>query len=127
MRGERNPCYRKIYTEEERERISKQSFETGNPNYNRKHTEEERKRMSEANLGRHLSDEHKKKISERFKGKKKNTSVICVETGEVFNSIVEAAIAKDMYNNRTNISKVCQGKGNIAGGYHWKYYESSVS
>lgn len=70
MRGERNPCYRKIYTEEERERISKQTFETGNPNYKRKHTEEERKRMSEANLGRHLSDEHKKKISERFKGKK---------------------------------------------------------
>lgn len=136
--GEKNPCYGKIYTAEERARISKQTRGEKNPNYGRKHTEEERKKMSEANLGRHLSEEHKRKISDFMKGRylgrprpdgggRPPRKVLCVETGEVFNSIADAARAKDIYKSKGNISAVCKGKLNECGGYHWKYYESSVS
>jgi len=138
MRGEKNPCFGKIYTDEERARISMQTRGANNPNYGRKHTPEERRKISEAITGRHLSEEHKRKLSEYNKGRyvgrqrpdgagRKPKRVVCIETGEVFDSVADAARAKDMYNIKTRISSVCKGKGNIAGGYHWKYYESSVS
>lgn len=136
--GEKNPCYGKIYTAEERARISEQTRGEKNPNYGRKHTEEERRKISEAITGRHLSEEHKQKISEFMKGRfagrprpegggRPSKRVICIETGEVFDSIADAARAKDIYNCRNNIRLVCQGKFKQCGGYHWKYYESSVS
>lgn len=134
--GDKNPCFGKIYTEEERARISEQTRGEKNPNYGRKHTEEERRKMSEANIGRHLSDEHKQKLSAHFKGKpitwersekagRPKKKVICVETGEVFDSIADAARAKGI-KYKTNISGVAKGKYETCGGYHWKYYESSV-
>lgn len=47
--------------------------------------------------------------------------VLCVETGEVFVSIHEAARRTSI--NRANISSACLGrpKHGTAGGYHWKY------
>lgn len=137
-KGELNPCFGKIYTAEERARISEQTRGERNPNYGRKHTEEERRKISEAITGRHLSEEHKKKLSAYFKGRptgrpraegsgKPPKKVLCVETGEVFDSIADAARAKGLYNIKTRISSVCKGSANMCGGYHWKYYESSVS
>ena len=137
-KGKNNPCFGKIYTTEERARISEQTRGENNPNFGRIHTEEERQKMSEANRGKKLSEEQKTKISQglrkRYAGKilpegfnKRNTKVVCVETGEVFESIAEAARSKNMYDKRTCIGKVCKGIGNMCGGYHWKYYESSVS
>lgn len=136
--GEKNPRYGKIYTAEERARISEQTRGEKNPNYGRKHTEEERRKISEAITGRHLSEEHKQNISEFMKGRfvgrprpegsgRPSKRVICIETGEVFDSIADAARAKNMYQSKWNISNVCKGNANTAGGYHWKYYESSVS
>lgn len=138
MKGENNPCFGKIYTDEERARISEQTRGERNPNYGRKHTEEERRKISKAITGRHLSEEHKKKISEYMKGLfvgrprpegsgRPPQKVLCIETGEVFESIADAARSKGIYNIKTRISSVCKGNANIAGGYHWKYYESSVS
>lgn len=135
--GDKNPCYGKIYTAEERAKISERTRGERNPNYGRKHTEEERRKISEAITGRHLSEEHKRKLSEFFKGKprpdgrpenagKPKKMVMCIDTGEVFKSIADAARAKNMYNSKTNISQVCKGKANSAGGYRWQYYESSV-
>lgn len=62
-----------------------------------------------------------------FKGKKvpfeiyesKCKKVLCIETGEIFVSVSEAQRTKKC----RNISQVCKGKRNIAGGYHWRYYE----
>lgn len=50
--------------------------------------------------------------------------VVCLETKEVFDSITEAAQAKDA--NDANISKSCKCKGEgtfISGGYHWMFKE----
>lgn len=137
-KGELNPCFGKIYTAEERARISEQTRGERNPNYGHKHTEEARRKMSEANIGRHPSEETKQKISRSMMGKfvgrprpegggKPPKKVLCVETGEVFDSIADAARAKGLYNIKTRISSVCKGSANMCGGYHWKYYESSVS
>ena len=138
MKGENNPCFGKIYTLEERQRLSERSRGENNPNYGRKHTEEERRKISEAITGRHLSEEHKQKISAYNKGRflgrprpdgggRAPKKVLCVETGEIFNSVADAARAKGLYNIKTRISRVCKGNANVCGGYHWQYYESSVS
>ena len=72
------------------------------------------KNNSEAQKGKTLSEEHKKKL-----GKK----VICIETGQVFDTMVEASefIGLSMY----SISNCCLGKNNSAGGFHWAYYGCS--
>lgn len=138
MMGDKNPSRWREITPEERARRSERFRGENNPNYGRKHTEEERQKISDAITGRHLSEEHKRKISEFNKGRfvgrprpegsgRKPKQVLCVETGEVFDSIADAARAKGLYNIKTRISSVCKGKANICGGYHWKYYESSVS
>jgi len=138
MKGEKNPCYGKIYTDEERARISEQTRGERNPNYGRKHTEEEKLKMSLCNIGRPLSEEHKQKLSVALKGRstgrprpdgsgRKAKRVLCVETGEIFDSIADAARSKGLYEIKTCISNVCKGKAKSCGGYHWEYYESSVS
>ena len=45
--------------------------------------------------------------------------VQCIETGIIYNSIKEAAIKNNI--NKGNISSVCNGKRQTAGGFHWKY------
>lgn len=47
-----------------------------------------------------------------------NKPVRCVETGEVFDSIIIAAKEKGL--NQSNISKACRGKYKTCGGYHWE-------
>ncbi|MBO4400979.1 MAG: GIY-YIG nuclease family protein [Selenomonadaceae bacterium] len=49
--------------------------------------------------------------------------VICVETGEIFDSIKAAARWAKIHHD--SISRVCRGKAKIAGGYHWKFYEET--
>ena len=137
-KGPLNPNYGKIYSAEERARISEQTRGERNPNYGRKHTVEERRKMSEANIGRHLSEETKQKIAQSMIGKfvgrprpegggRPPKKVLCIETGEVFDSIADAARSKDIYQNKHNISLVCKGELKTCGGYHWEYYEPSVS
>ena len=47
-----------------------------------------------------------------------NQSVVCVETGEVFPSMKEAAKAKGV--NAVSIGHVIHGRNKTAGGYTWK-------
>lgn len=65
-----------------------------------------------------------KRISEASKGKNINhktlsKKVLCVETGEVFESIMEAQRQTGISNQ--HISRVCLGKRNTTGGYHWQF------
>ena len=47
--------------------------------------------------------------------------VICINTGEIFDTITQAA---DKYNTHpTTISKVCKGKRKTAGEMTWQYYD----
>lgn len=48
-------------------------------------------------------------------------AVLCVETGEVFEAVIDAANAKGVIHQ--NIIKVCRGERPRAGGYSWRYVE----
>lgn len=54
-------------------------------------------------------------------------SVKCIETGEIFNSCIEAAKAMQFGSNISNtanlISRVCRGVQQTTGGYHFCYIE----
>ena len=55
------------------------------------------------------------------KTSKLNKRVLCVETGIIYFSAQEAKRQTGIDNG--SISRVCNGKQNVAGGYHWKYIE----
>lgn len=48
-----------------------------------------------------------------------NKRVMCIETGEVFDSIREANVKYGFH--ISNICAVCKGKAKTAYGYHWRY------
>lgn len=83
-------------------------------------------------LGKHVSEENKRKLSEARKGKHRpkhvidalvachTKKVICIETGKIFNSTVEASLYLGL--NRNAVA--CAIHNNYrAGGYYWKYLE----
>lgn len=88
----------------------------GNPFYCKKHSEESKEKMSQSRKGRILSEEWKEKI-----GKALQKKVINLDTGEVFDSVRNAA---KHYNLKdTHITRVCKGKRKTTGGYKWSYYD----
>lgn len=97
-------------TEEERERLREQGYKKGNIPWNK----------GKKGLQKH-SEEWKKQARIRLKeaNKSKQTPIICVETGEIFESQSEASRQKNI--SQGNIGSCLKGKRNIAGGYHWKY------
>lgn len=57
----------------------------------------------------------------KFKGNNpKAKKVRCIETGEVFNSIIEARESVNLKTS-SNIINVCKGKNKKAGGFRWRY------
>lgn len=97
-------------TEEEREKLREQGYKKGNIPWNK----------GKKGLQKH-SEEWKKQARIRLKeaNKIKQTPIICVETGEIFESQMEASRIKKI--SQGNIGSCLRGKRNIAGGYHWKY------
>lgn len=87
-----------------------------NPFYGKHHSKESCEKMSQSRKGRIITPEWRKHISENSKSKVK---VQNIETGEVFNSVKEAA---EKYKIApTHISRVCRGKRKTSGGFHWQY------
>ena len=109
LRGENNPMFGHQYSEEEKERLHQKMSGANHPRY-----------------GVTLSDDTRQKISQAHKGKSKERAVLCVETGEIFQSLTEAARAKNI-KHISQITSVANGSANSAGGYHWQYYTSSIS
>lgn len=68
----------------------------------------------------HLCDVTRKRMSEANKGNAVK-AVICVETGALYDSGVEAAKSIGVTNRA--ISNVVRGVNKTCGGYHWKYAE----
>jgi len=58
------------------------------------------------------------------RAKSKFKKIINIETGDIFDSVLEAS--KIMNIGRTSISACLQGRSKTAGGYHWKIYEKKV-
>lgn len=89
------------------------------------HSEETKRKMREKALGRVIPEEQKKHHSEVMKGKMvgaknhKSTAVICLNTGEVFETQRAAAEAKGVLQSK--ISLCCQGKSSHTHGYKWEY------
>lgn len=88
-------------------------------NQGRMKSRENIKKAIAANKGKSLTLTTRQKIS---KTKRENPSilrkaVVCVETGEVFNSITQAAASVGV--SRSSISKCVSD--NTAGGFHWQY------
>lgn len=89
-------------------------------------SESHKEKLRKQKLGKSFSEEHKKHLSEKSSHSKK---VRCIETGEVFDSCVEAAMAMNMSeNSRTHISRVCKSLEETAGVHpvthqklHWEY------
>lgn len=88
---------------------------------------ETREKLSIAATGRKHTLETKKKMSEYArvyrtgKNASRATSVICIDTGEVFDTIQEAACKMGLDNSA--IGKCCKGRLKTTGGYRWKYKE----
>lgn len=103
-------------------------------------SEETRKKQSEAHRGKYYGDhrkhteEEKKRISEKLKGRKSpmkgrhwteaqksrvGKHIRCVQTGEIFISIREAARETGL--DRANISRVLQGVYKQTGGMSFEY------
>ena len=97
------------------------------------HSEETKEKIRKIKLGFKVSEETKKKISLSHKGKKHSKehsakvgkasqkSVVCLETGVVYESQTKASL--DSHINKNSISLVCLGKIQTAGGFHWKFFE----
>lgn len=77
-----------------------------------KHSEETKRKMSEsAKLINH-------DIQVQAMKKKNIKSVLCIETGTIYESASEAA---RQLNIKNHISEVCCGHRKTCGGYHWKF------
>ena len=82
-------------------------------------SETHRRNISNGRKGMQFSEEHKKNISI---GKKKQCGrkVQCIETGETFESIVDAENYAGLKRG-SNIIKCCKGQKQTSAGYHWRY------
>lgn len=63
--------------------------------------------------------ENKKHSYKVLNEKHYTKQVICIETGKMYNSLLEAS--KECGCQKTHISDCCRGRRNTTGGYHWKY------
>ena len=57
-------------------------------------------------------------------GKSLSKKVICITTGEIFNSMREACRKYDI--NTGRMTECCQGKRKTAGGYKWEYFKEEI-
>lgn len=76
--------------------------------------------IRKSQVGTNHSEETKRRIGD---SNKRNTScnkeVICIETGIVYPSTLEAE--RQLGVNHSSISRCCNNKQKVAGNYHWKY------
>ena len=104
-------------------KLKKSALGEKNHFYGKNHTEETREKMKEAWASgrRKLTEEHKRKmIAARQTRKVRNLT-----TGEVFDSILEAANKYDI--KPTHITRVCRGRRKSTGGFEWEYVEKKAS
>lgn len=83
-------------------------------------TNEEKEKHRIRTTNRWKDKKERKKLTDSIR-EKHGIKVICVETKQVFDTIIDAS---NFYNiTAINIGRCCRGKRMTAGGYHWKKYE----
>ena len=125
--------------EETKKKISIANKGIKNGMYGKQHSKKIRQKISESSKKMWQNEEHRNKYikilqenrhnfkkgsipwNKGLKGKPayNRKKVICMETGEIFNSISEAEKIK----NTNNISYCCNGKRKSTNGLHWRFYE----
>ena len=103
-----------------RKRLSETHSGKNHKNYGKHLSNETKKKISKANLGKKRTPQQIENIKNGVKNQKRNhKKIICIETGESFNSIKEI---KEKYNyNENTIYHVCSGLRKKAYNMHWKY------
>ena len=93
-------------------------------------SEDFKRKLRGSKMGHPVSQEqrknHSKKMKGRFAGAKNPCAkaVICVETGERFATLSEAAKEKNI--DVSNLSACCHGRLKSVGGYRWKFAGRAV-
>jgi hypothetical protein len=89
------------------------------PMYGKHFSEESRQKISNAKRGRRVSEETKRKMSEKYKGgnNPKAKAIQCVETGIIYTCAIEASQKTGI--GAANIRHAKNKANHTAGGYHW--------
>ena len=117
--GKNHWAYGRHLSETEREHLSLINSGVNHPMYGTHRSELTKFKISKAQKGKVIPIETRVKISDSLKGNipVNRKPVLCVETGEVFNSLSDAMKAK----NITCIWKALRDETKTAAGFHWKY------
>lgn len=118
------------HTAEARRRLSESKMGEKNPMFGRHLSEEHRAKISQGNLGKTKSPETIRRMCEaqshrsaetrrRLSEAQEKTPVICLDTGQVFPSVSEAA--RELGAPSSNICRCCKGTRKSAGGFRWAY------
>ena len=114
-------------------RLEENFIKTLKPSYNIRYsqqnmTDEICSKISESRKGIKFLPEHRQKIQKRMSEQAVELfgkAVICLETQEVFESMVEAS--EKLGIKPQNISAALHGRQKTAGGYTWKYADESLN
>ena len=113
-------------------RLEEHFIKTLNPPYNIRHSRQDMTevcgKISQSKKGIKFSLEHRKNIQKRMREQAVDLfgkAVICLETQEIFHSIVEAANKKNTAFK--GISNVLHGRAITSGGFHWKYADENLN
>ena len=115
--GKGNGRYGKPVSTETRRKIGIANGGANSAWKGKKHSLEERKKIGLANR-EYFKQHPERSLAISIRRKKK---VVCIETGEIFDSL-DAAAAK-IGSTNSGISQVCSGKKLTCKGLHFKYYK----
>ena len=120
--GENNNMYGRYHSEETKTKIS--NSKKGKPGHAASNYQKERARI--ANLGKNVSEETRKKISEAKIGSipynKNSKSVYCIELKKIFEN--PSSASKELKISSSNIIACCKHIRKTCGGYHWEFLDN---